>query len=76
MNKKLLLELRAMASQQYTVEKIAEKLGITNGEAEYYVYQMGYRAKYDEPRALETMRYQLVHGINLNEIKEREEREV
>lgn len=75
MNKKVLIELRALASQEYTVESIAKKLGITKGEAEYYVWQMGYRAKYDEPRALETMRYQPEHGININDIKKQDERE-
>ena len=75
MNKKMLLEIRAMASQQYTVETIAEKLKITKGEAEYYVWQMGYRAKYDEPKAIERMRYQPEHGIKLSEIKEENDKD-
>lgn len=59
---KLSLEIRAMASQEYAVEQIAKKLKITRAEAEYYVAEAGYRPRYDEPRAVETMRYQPEHG--------------
>lgn len=65
MKKSTLLEIRAMASQRYTVEKIAEKLHISKAEAEYYVKDMGYRPIYDEPRTIETLRYQPEHGIQL-----------
>lgn len=71
MKKSVLLNLRAMASQEYTVEQIAKKLGITKGEAEYFVWKMGYKAKYDEPRPIENMmRYQPEHGVFVEPIFE------
>lgn len=61
MNNKLLLRIRGLASQEYTIEQIADRLKITKGEAEYYVTDMGYRPKYDTSG--KTMRYQTEHGV-------------
>lgn len=61
MNNRLLLRLRGLASQEYTIEQIAERLKITKGEAEYYVADMGYRPRYDTPGNV--MRYQAEHGV-------------
>ena len=80
MKKSTLLEIRAMASQRYTVERIAEKLHISKAEAEYYVKDMGYRPIYDEPRTIEALRYQpekkriremRADGYNFTEIAQR-----
>lgn len=60
---KLKLRIRAMASQEYTVEQIAKKLNITLGEAEYYVTEIGYRPRYDKPGPVSKLRYQPEHGV-------------
>lgn len=61
MNNRLLLRIRGLASQEYTIEQIAERLKITRSEAEFYVSDMGYRPRYDTPGNV--MRYQIEHGV-------------
>ena len=63
MNNKLLLRIRGLASQEYTVEQIAKKLNISFGEAEYYVVEIGYRPRYDDGLTAGKLRYQPEHGV-------------
>ncbi len=59
----LLLKIRGLASQEYTVETIAERCKISKAEAEYYVTEIRYRPRYNEPGKIG--RYQTEHGITL-----------
>lgn len=57
MNKNQLLQLRALASQEYTVEQIADKLHLSRSEVEYTMLERGYRRRYDDPSTLALPRY-------------------
>ncbi|MBO5449775.1 MAG: hypothetical protein J5994_10695 [Ruminococcus sp.] len=51
MNKKKLMQLRSYASQEYTVEEIAARLGMNESDVECAIIQMGYRLKYASGKA-------------------------